>query len=252
VLLALPWQGDCRMRRISCTILFCSCCSSRTAGSCASLRTDRDGCKPSYAARMALDNGQTSLQQSFLTSLLALHQVTEVPLVFDDAAGSIAKTSAAVALLKKVSFETLFEHSNTKMRACGHALSCDSRPGCCSASLYHIADHQQIDTGSTFLSTSRLRNVSDTRLILANQVGAYADVEKAKASRNIRRGKGKMRNRRYVGRKGPLVVFGEEDGISKAFRNLPGVEVSSVDSLNLLQVRNLHISSHFCTQNARQ
>jgi large subunit ribosomal protein L4e len=67
-------------------------------------------------------------------------------------------------------------------------------------------------------------------------VGAYADVEKAKASRNIRRGKGKMRNRRYVGRKGPLVVFGEEGGISKAFRNLPGVEVSSVDSLNLLQV----------------
>ena len=62
-------------------------------------------------------------------------------------------------------------------------------------------------------------------------------MEKAKASRNIRRGKGKMRNRRYVGRKGPLVVFGEEGGISKAFRNLPGVEVSSVDSLNLLQVR---------------
>jgi large subunit ribosomal protein L4e len=70
-------------------------------------------------------------------------------------------------------------------------------------------------------------------------VGAYADVEKAKASRNIRRGKGKMRNRRYVGRKGPLVVFGEEGGISKAFRNLPGVEVSSVDSLNLLQVGDL-------------
>lgn len=68
-------------------------------------------------------------------------------------------------------------------------------------------------------------------------MGAYADVEKAKASRNIRRGKGKMRNRRYVGRKGPLIVFGEEGGISKAFRNLPGVEVSSVDSLNLLQVR---------------
>ena len=61
-------------------------------------------------------------------------------------------------------------------------------------------------------------------------------MEKAKASRNIRRGKGKMRNRRYVGRKGPLIVFGEESGISKAFRNLPGVEVSSVDSLNLLQV----------------
>lgn len=68
-------------------------------------------------------------------------------------------------------------------------------------------------------------------------MGAYADVEKAKASRNIRRGKGKMRNRRYVGRKGPLVVFGDESGIAKAFRNLPGVETASVDSLNLLQVQ---------------
>lgn len=74
-------------------------------------------------------------------------------------------------------------------------------------------------------------------------MGAYADVEKAKASRNIRRGKGKMRNRRYVGRKGPLIVFGEEGGITKAFRNLPGVEVSSVDSLNLLQVKLFRPSS---------
>ncbi len=46
-----------------------------------------------------------------------------------------------------------------------------------------------------------------------------------------------MRNRRYVLRKGPLVVFGNDAGISRAFRNLPGVECTSVDRLNLLQVR---------------
>jgi large subunit ribosomal protein L4e len=45
-----------------------------------------------------------------------------------------------------------------------------------------------------------------------------------------------MRNRRYVLRKGPLVVYGADHGISKAFRNLPGVEVASVDALNLLQL----------------
>ena len=38
---------------------------------------------------------------------------------------------------------------------------------------------------------------------------------------------------------GPLVVFANDNGITKAFRNLPGVEVSSVDSLNLLQVGGL-------------
>lgn len=45
-----------------------------------------------------------------------------------------------------------------------------------------------------------------------------------------------MRNRRYVLRKGPLVVYGSDHGISKAFHNLPGVEVASVDALNLLQL----------------
>ena len=43
--------------------------------------------------------------------------------------------------------------------------------------------------------------------------------------------------RRYTLRKGPLIIFGSDNGISRAFRNLPGVEVASVDRLNLLQAR---------------
>lgn len=61
-------------------------------------------------------------------------------------------------------------------------------------------------------------------------------MEKARASRNLRRGKGKMRNRRYVTRRGPLVVYSGDSGISRAFRNIPGVDLQSVESLNLLQV----------------
>ena len=53
---------------------------------------------------------------------------------------------------------------------------------------------------------------------LLKQLGAYADVEKVKASRNIRSGKGKMRNRRYVQRRGPLVVYSEDNGVTPAFR----------------------------------
>eukprot|EP00899_Mesostigma_viride_P001821 jgi/Mesvir1/1163/Mv17666-RA.1 len=68
------------------------------------------------------------------------------------------------------------------------------------------------------------------------KVAAYADVEKVKDSRNVRRGKGKMRNRRYVQRRGPLIVFANDSGIVKAFRNLPGVEICSVERLNLLQL----------------
>ncbi|BDA44074.1 60S ribosomal protein L4-1 [Coccomyxa sp. Obi] len=73
-------------------------------------------------------------------------------------------------------------------------------------------------------------------LELLDKLGASADVEKARASRNLRRGKGKMRNRRYVTRKGPLVVYSGDSGISRAFRNIPGVELQSVESLNLLQL----------------
>jgi len=67
-------------------------------------------------------------------------------------------------------------------------------------------------------------------------IGASDDVEKSKASRQVRSGKGKMRNRRYVQRRGPLVVYAEDNGIKKAFRNISGVEVCDVASLNLLQL----------------
>jgi large subunit ribosomal protein L4e len=43
-----------------------------------------------------------------------------------------------------------------------------------------------------------------------------------------------MRNHRQ--RRGPLVVYNEDKGIVKAFRNLPGVEVVNVCQLNLLQL----------------
>uniref|UniRef100_A0A0E0KK63 ENT domain-containing protein n=1 Tax=Oryza punctata TaxID=4537 RepID=A0A0E0KK63_ORYPU len=69
------------------------------------------------------------------------------------------------------------------------------------------------------------------------QIGAYADAEKAKDSVAIRAGKGKMRNRRYINRKGPLIVYGTEGSkVVKAFRNLPGVDVANVERLNLLDL----------------
>jgi len=51
-----------------------------------------------------------------------------------------------------------------------------------------------------------------------------------------RPGKGKMRGRRFKRRKGPLVVYSEDDGLVKAFRNIPGVDLCKVDRLNLLQL----------------
>jgi large subunit ribosomal protein L4e len=71
---------------------------------------------------------------------------------------------------------------------------------------------------------------------LLKTLGAHADVVKVSNSRKLRAGKGKMRNRRHRQRRGPLIVYGEDHGISKAFRNLPGVEIVNVRRLNLLQL----------------
>merc|ERR1711939_919920 len=71
---------------------------------------------------------------------------------------------------------------------------------------------------------------------ILKEVGAFEDVEKSKASRQIRSGKGEMRNRRHVQRRGPLVVYANDNGITKGFRGLSGVEVCHVDRLNLLQL----------------
>lgn len=96
----------------------------------------------------------------------------------------------------------------------------------------------------------RIDNIGEVPLVVSNSIeklsktkeavkllkalNAYADVEKSKASRKLRPGKGKMRNRRFVQRKGPLIIYNEDHGITRAFRNLPGVDLLKVDCLNLL------------------
>jgi len=69
-----------------------------------------------------------------------------------------------------------------------------------------------------------------------SKLGCQDDLDKVEASRKIRAGKGKARNRRYVMRRGPLVVYEEDNGVSRAFRNIPGVDLCRVDRLNLLQI----------------
>lgn len=83
-----------------------------------------------------------------------------------------------------------------------------------------------------------VEQIAKTRKALEflGQFGVADDVARCKDSRKIRRGKGKMRNRRYVMRRGPLVVYANKDGCEKAFRNLPGVELAEVTRLNLLQL----------------
>ncbi|CAA3015329.1 60S ribosomal L4-like [Olea europaea subsp. europaea] len=91
--------------------------------------------------------------------------------------------------------------------------------------------------GHMFASTKiwrrwhRAVNVTQKRHVVVSTIAAsaYPSAEKAKDSLGIHAGKGKMRNRRYISRKGTLVVYGTEGAkLVKAFRNIIGVEVAPV------------------------
>ena len=53
-------------------------------------------------------------------------------------------------------------------------------------------------------------------------------------------------------RKGPLIIYCEDQGITRAFRNIPGVDLIKVDRLNLLQLAPGGHMGRFCiwTQDA--
>ncbi|MGA2161857.1 MAG: 50S ribosomal protein L4 [Methanoregula sp.] len=62
-------------------------------------------------------------------------------------------------------------------------------------------------------------------------IGVYSDVERAKDSRKVRAGRGKLRGRRYKQRKSLLIVTSGPE--FRAARNLAGVDVVTVDQLNV-------------------
>jgi len=71
---------------------------------------------------------------------------------------------------------------------------------------------------------------------LIEGLGAEDELTKVKESKKLRCGKGKMRNRRYVMRKGPLVVHANKDGLERACKNIPGVDTCHVERMNLLKL----------------
>jgi large subunit ribosomal protein L4e len=71
---------------------------------------------------------------------------------------------------------------------------------------------------------------------LLQGLGCQDDLDHISASRKARGGVAKLRNRKYTMRKGPIVIYNQNEGIVRAFRNIPGVETACVDRLNLLRL----------------
>jgi len=76
-----------------------------------------------------------------------------------------------------------------------------------------------------------LKTTAEVRTFLMAS-GLWADVERAKDGKKVRAGRGKIRGRRYKQPKSLLIVYADDQGIAKAARNLPGVDVTSVNRLN--------------------
>ncbi|XP_014666598.1 PREDICTED: 60S ribosomal protein L4-A-like [Priapulus caudatus] len=71
---------------------------------------------------------------------------------------------------------------------------------------------------------------------LLKKFRAYTDILKVIKSKRFRAGKGKMRNRRRVKKRGPLIIYNKDNGLRRAFRNIPGITLINVSQLNLMKV----------------
>jgi len=120
-----------------------------------------------------------------------------------------------------------------KRHAVASALAASAVPA-----LVQARGHKIDEVPEVPLVVSGLESLTKTKAAIEalTGIGAYTDVQKVAYSKKVRAGAGKMRGRRYVQRRGPLVVYSEDNGLTKAVRNLPGVDVAHVDRLNLLQL----------------
>lgn len=68
-------------------------------------------------------------------------------------------------------------------------------------------------------------------------IGCEPEMKRVREGKKIRAGKGKARNqRRHKKAVGPLVIYNEDNGIERAFRNLYGVETMRATRLNILRL----------------
>ncbi|XP_020297695.1 60S ribosomal protein L4 [Pseudomyrmex gracilis] len=86
--------------------------------------------------------------------------------------------------------------------------------------------------------TDKIQDYTKTKqaVIFLRRIKAWNDIQKVYKSKRFRAGKGKMRNRRHIQRRGPLIVYGQDRGIRKAFRNIPGVDLMNINKMNLLKL----------------
>ncbi|WP_407355641.1 50S ribosomal protein L4 [Methanolobus sp. WCC5] len=92
----------------------------------------------------------------------------------------------------------------------------------------------RFDAQLPLVAADELENIEKTKDVVSflQNAGVYDDVLRAKDGRNIRAGKGKLRGRRFKNKKSLLIVATCDSPLVRSARNLAGVDVVSVDTLN--------------------
>lgn len=82
--------------------------------------------------------------------------------------------------------------------------------------------------------SDKLESLQTTKEVreVVTALGLEDDLMRAIKGRGVRAGKGKMRGRKMKTPKSFLIVVGQDQGIIKAARNLPGVDIAEVHGLN--------------------
>ncbi len=88
--------------------------------------------------------------------------------------------------------------------------------------------------GLPLIVDDKFEEIKKTRKVkeVLENLGVWKDVKRVKEGRKVRSGKGKARGRPYKKKTGPLIVVNEDKGIIRGSRNIPGVDVITVDKIN--------------------
>jgi len=138
----------------------------------------------------------------------------------------------------KTTFRRIHRRVNLKLRryAIVSAIAASAIPALVIARGHKIQNIPEIPLVLSHDSVAQIKKTKEAVKCL-KAIGAYDDVERVIASRRVRAGKGKWRNRRHVQRRGPLVIYNDnKSGLTRAFRNIPGVDLCKVTRLNLLKL----------------
>merc|ERR1712179_471406 len=127
-------------------------------------------------------------------------------------------------------------HVNTQQKryAICSAIAATGVPALVMAKGHHIEGIPEVP----LVVSDKVQSYTKTKeaYILLKRTKAYNDVDQVCKTKRMRAGKGKMRNRRRIMKRGPLIIYDQDQGLTRAFRNLPGVDTISVDNLNILKL----------------